>query len=155
MERSTTQARMGGSGLAYDTELTCPGQAARALTVGSHHKKTHVPAWSSSSGPTAYGTAKPDLCAPGVDILSTIPLPRDGSGVPQVNAQRGLQFGTKSGTSMATPVVAGACALLIEAARAGGGPDDPGTIRALLLAGHVEAVGGPANVLGAGRLRLA
>src|SRR5215470_15513895 len=149
------QARMGGTGLTYDTELTCPGQAARALTVGSHHKKTHVPAWTSSSGPTAYGAAKPDLCAPGVDVLSTIPLPRDAGGVPELNAPRGLQFGTRSGTSMAAPVVAGACALLIEAARAEGRADDPDTIRSLLLRGHVEALGGPANVLGAGRLKLA
>src|SRR5262249_37183235 len=141
------EARMGGSGLAYDTELTCPGQAARALTVGSHHKKTHVPAWSSSSGPTAYGAAKPDLCAPGVEVLSTIPLPRDAGGVPERNAPRGLQFGVKSGTSMATPAVAGACALLIEAARAEGRPDDPDTIRSLLLSRHVEAGGGPPNVL--------
>jgi hypothetical protein len=149
------QARMGGTSLAYDTELTCPGQAARALTVGSHHKKTHVPAWTSSSGPTAYGTAKPDLCAPGVDVLSTIPLPRDAAGVPEANAPRELQFGARSGTSMATPAVAGACALLIEAARAEGRAADPNTIRSLLLGRHVEAIGGPANVIGAGRLKLA
>src|SRR5262249_4987287 len=84
------EARMGGSGLAYDTELTCPGQAARVLTVGSHHKKTHLPAWSSSSGPTAYGAAKPDLCAPGGDVLSTIPLPRDAGGLPEPHAPRRL-----------------------------------------------------------------
>lgn len=149
------QARMGGSGLMYDTEIICPGQAASALTVGSHHKKTHAPAWSSSSGPTAYGTAKPDLCAPGVDVLSTIPLPRDAVGVADRNADRSLQFGVMSGTSMATPVVAGACALLIEAARSAGQPDDPRTIRRLLLAHHVESLGGPGNVLGAGRLRMA
>jgi len=75
--------------------------------------------------------------------------------VPERNAPRGLQFGTRSGTSMAAPVVAGACALLIEAARAGGRADDPDTIRSLLLGRHLEAVGGPANVLGAGRLKLA
>jgi serine protease AprX len=149
------QARMGGAGLIYDTEIACPGQAASALTVGSHHKKTHAPAWSSSSGPTAYGSAKPDLCAPGVDVLSTIPLPRDGKGVADRNAHRSLQFGVMSGTSMATPAVAGACALLIEASLAGGLPADPAAIRRLLLAQHVQPVGGPANVVGAGRLRLA
>lgn len=149
------QARIAGMGLAYDTELCCPGQAQGALTVGAHHKKSYAPAWFSSSGPTAYGTAKPDVCAPGVDILSTIPLPRDSAGVPQVNAQRALQYRTCSGTSMATPMVAGACALLIEAARRAGTPDDPATIRRLLLGQHAEAVGGPVNVLGAGRLRLA
>lgn len=148
------QARMGGSGLVYDTELACPGQARRAVTVGSHHKLTHAPAWSSSSGPTAYGTPKPDLAAPGVDVLSTIPLPRDASGTPQVNAHRSLQFGTKSGTSMATPVVAGACALLIEQARKAGQGDDPDTVVRTLMTSFVEYGGGPANVVGAGRLRL-
>lgn len=149
------QARMGGAGLAYDTELACPGQAAGALTVGAHHKKTHAPAWFSSSGPTASGAAKPDLSAPGVDILSTIPVPRDHAGVPLVNAQRVLQFGTKSGTSMATPMVAGACALLIEDARRVGVRPTPRLIRTRLLSSHVEPVGGPVNVLGAGRLRMA
>jgi len=149
------QARMGGAGLAYDTELGCPGQAARALTVGAHHKKSYAPAWFSSSGPTAYGGSKPELCAPGVDIMSTIPLPRDGTGVPQLNAERVLQFGVMSGTSMATPIVAGACALLIEQARKAGEGDDPDAIRQRLLGQHVVPVGGPVNVLGAGRLRMA
>lgn len=148
------QARLAGRGLAYDTELGCPGHAARALTVGSLHKTTHAPAYSSSSGPTAYGLAKPDLAAPGVEVLSTIPLPRTAGGVPELNAPRGLQFGVKSGTSMATPVVAGACALLLERARRDGLPADADTIRKQLLSGHVQAVGGPPNVLGAGRLRL-
>lgn len=148
------QARLGGSGLEYDTEMACPGQAAGALTVGSHHKHTHRPAWTSSSGPTAYGSAKPDLAAPGVDVLSTIPIPRDAQGVAQLNAPRALRFGAKSGTSMATPVVAGICALLIEQARKSGTATDPETIRATLLGNHVSAVGGPSNVLGAGRLAL-
>ena len=148
------QARLAGDGLLYDTELGCPGHAARTLTVGSHHKLTHAPAYSSSSGPTAYGLPKPELAAPGVEVLSTIPLPRTGFGVAQANAPRDLQFGVKSGTSMATPVVAGVCALLVERARSDGLPDDVDTIRKLLLSTYVEAVGGPPNVLGAGRLRL-
>ena len=147
------RARAAGDGLAYDTELTCPGQARGALTVGAVHKATRAPAVFSSNGPTAYDMAKPDLVAPGVDVRSTIPGPRDATGRAVPGAPP-LLFGVRSGTSAAAPVVAGACALLIESARRSGNADDPGSIRRRLLDTCVERIGGPANVVGAGRLRL-
>ncbi|NJC73631.1 S8 family serine peptidase [Planosporangium thailandense] len=54
----------------------------------------------SSRGPTPTGAAKPDLVAPGVDVLSALP----GGG-----------YGRESGTSMATPHVAGVVALMWSA----------------------------------------
>ena len=45
------------------------------------------------------GVVKPDMSAPGVDVCSALP---DG------------KYGTKSGTSMATPIVTGAAALVVQ-----------------------------------------
>eukprot|EP00899_Mesostigma_viride_P020573 jgi/Mesvir1/28517/Mv13034-RA.2 len=60
----------------------------------------------SSRGPTTDGRIKPEVVAPGVDVRSAQAAPRDGEG------SCGL---TKySGTSMATPAVAGAAALVRE-----------------------------------------
>src|SRR5581483_4725079 len=58
----------------------------------------------SSAGPTDFGwLLKPDLAAPGLDVLSSTPPLTTGS-----------TFSVFAGTSMATPHVAGAAALLVE-----------------------------------------
>lgn len=80
---------------------TSPGQFAETITVGSTDTSGNV-ATDSSRGPSplpvpAGGTAipKPDIVAPGVDIVSTIP--GGGSG-----------YGRMGGTSMAQPHASGA-----------------------------------------------
>ncbi len=58
----------------------------------------------SSAGPTDFGSLlKPDIAAPGLDVLSSTPPRTIGS-----------TFAVFAGTSMATPHVAGAAAILVE-----------------------------------------
>jgi serine protease AprX len=81
--------------------ITDPGNAQKVITVGSTHRSapfTYGVSYFSSRGPTGDGRMKPDLVAPGEKILSTVP---NGA------------FKVKDGTSMATPHVSGAAALLM------------------------------------------
>jgi subtilisin family serine protease len=84
--------------------LSAPGAADAALTVGAVDGADQL-AYFSSMGPR-YGDygMKPDIAAPGVDILAA----RAGG-----NAVDGY-YQTMSGTSMATPHVAGAAAILVQ-----------------------------------------
>ncbi len=79
--------------------VSLPGSASKAITAAAT-SKSDVVAFFSSSGPTPLSLRlKPDVSAPGVSILSSIPT----------RAGTWTQF---SGTSMAAPHVAGGAALL-------------------------------------------
>jgi len=76
----------------------------------------------SSSGPTPFDRVlKPDISAPGQTVLSSVPL---------ASPDYGASFAVFDGTSMATPAVAGAAALVLQRH-----PDwDPRQVRSALVA---------------------
>ncbi len=91
----------------------------------------------SSRGPTADQRPKPDVVAPGTFILSTRSrrLPEGSTGwAPHANNPLYFHLG---GTSMATPLAAGAVALLRQALRQHHGIKQPSAalLKALLMAG--------------------
>ncbi|AWN34674.1 S8 family serine peptidase [Methylobacterium radiodurans] len=143
-----------GHGASFDTELGCPGQSRGAITVGAITKRTFLPADFSSRGPASFGLSKPDLCAPGVNIMSTVPAPRLANGELVADPARVDLFGRISGTSMATPIVAGSLALILQERRQKGLAVTPAAMRKALLDAAVAPISLPENVVGKGRVDL-
>lgn len=89
--------------------ITAPGNSKKVITVGSSDDFMKVGSYNneklyySGRGPTRECVCKPDVVAPGSRIVSCSNMKVAGNGY----------YCTKSGTSMATPIVSGAVALLL------------------------------------------
>lgn len=119
-----------------------PGAQAPSYGVGAYDSAGKIAKFSGFGPSLVDGSMKPNISAPGVDVRSTWP---------------GSTYNTISGTSMATPHVSGAVALLWSAAPSLIGDID--ATRALLNEGasdvddtHCGGTAGANNVWGEGKL---
>ncbi|WP_204034330.1 S8 family peptidase [Micromonospora qiuiae] len=134
----------GNSGPLYGT-VSAPGAAASALTVGAVDGNDVLADFSSRGPLVNTGAAKPELVAPGVDIVAaraagtTLGRPLDA------------RYVFASGTSMATPHVAGAAAVLAQRH-----PEWSGErLKAALIGAADPVAGGDTYTSGSGRLQVA
>ncbi|RKE17618.1 S8 family serine peptidase [Streptomyces sp. TLI_171] len=118
--------------------VSSPGCAPAVLTVGAVDAKDATAAFSSHGSVTGAHTLKPEIAAPGVDVKGA------AAGGRGIYAYTGM-----SGTSMATPLVAGTAALVKQRHPEWGAAQ----IKAALVSSALPTVPGDVQQVGAGRLR--
>ncbi len=103
--------------------ISIPGISRKVITVGSSDDNYTVDVFGSKKkdysgrGPTLACIKKPDVIAPGSNIVSCgiqKSNSRKGNRVKRLSNDSSSVYTVKSGTSMSTPVVSGAMALLLS-----------------------------------------
>ncbi|MGI5520290.1 S8 family peptidase [Micromonospora sp. CA-259024] len=125
--------------------ISSPGSAASALTVGAVDRDDELAPFSSRGPLVTSNVAKPELVAPGVDIVA--------ARAAGTNLQDPIDkhYEAISGTSMASPHVAGAAALLAQRHPGWTGEQ----LKAALVGAADPLTGVDAYAVGAGRLNAA
>jgi hypothetical protein len=107
--------------------IDSPGDGVKVLTVGASDCQGHVADFS-GSGPTRDGRTKPDVVAPGVDVISTVPP--DLKDIDYLT----IYYAKSKGTSLSTPAAAGVSALLLQA----DGNLTPAGVKAAMMRGATK-----------------
>ncbi|GAB7042307.1 MULTISPECIES: S8 family serine peptidase [Catenuloplanes] len=137
----------GNSGAFGEGSVESPGTADAALTVGAVDRSGNLAGFSSRGPRTGDFAIKPEITAPGVDIAAA----RSTDAVEMTDPGPAAGYTTASGTSMATPHVAGAAALLAQRH-----PDWPGDrLKSVLVGSAAPHASTPASAQGAGRVDVA
>ncbi|MFH1278533.1 MAG: S8 family serine peptidase [Candidatus Eisenbacteria bacterium] len=141
----------GDCGIAARSGYACvppPGTAKNVITVGAVNTNNSSMTTFSGYGPVDDGRVKPDIVAGGCQSNYNYSIWSTWSGDTYGSAYY-------CGTSMATPAVSGAVALLLETWGAVGSPPWPSTLKALLL-GTADDLGnpGPDYRFGYGRMNV-
>ncbi|SDU63864.1 S8 family peptidase [Jiangella alkaliphila] len=128
-----------------ETTIGGPGAATSALTVGAVDKDDHAADFSSRGPRLGDGAAKPEVVAPGVGIVAARAA---GTALGNLLDEH---YTALDGTSMATPHVAGAAAILAQQH-----PEwDGEQLKARLVSTSTPLDGEPASFQGAGRVDVA
>ncbi|MGW4056106.1 S8 family serine peptidase [Streptomyces sp. NPDC004779] len=124
-------------------------QSTWAANYGSAVDKKYAMFPFSSRGPREDGGATPTITGPG-SAVNTIPTWQAGSGVAEAGYSLPAGYGMLNGTSMSSPQVAGASALLLSAAKQRGIELSPLTLRTALTSTAQRIPGVGAHEQGAG-----